>query len=81
MYAVLVGELCRTGLVLEGLMVLRDMVKANLRPGERLKERIFRSLLREARIREAMELNEALCRVGNGKVLDLLDLLIRNWTP
>lgn len=85
MYGVLVGELCRIGSVLDGLMVLRDMVKANLKPGERLRERIFGSLLREARIKEAMELKEALCCVGDGndgveKVLNLLDLLIRNWT-
>ncbi|GLT49227.1 hypothetical protein SLA2020_227990 [Shorea laevis] len=84
-YGVLVGEFCRTGLVLEGLSVLRDMVKVNLRPGEGLRERIFRSLLREARIREALELKEALSHLSNStdgveKVLNLLDLLIRNWT-
>ncbi|GKV24537.1 hypothetical protein SLEP1_g34138 [Rubroshorea leprosula] len=55
---VLVGGLCGAGLVLEGLRVLRDMVKENLRPGEGL---------REARIWEAMELKDALIHVGDGE--------------
>ncbi|KAJ6393334.1 hypothetical protein OIU77_022741 [Salix suchowensis] len=83
-YCVLVNGLCETGWVLEGLKVLKDMVSVGFLPVGRLKERVYRSLLREARVREAVELDKALCDCfedvsGDGvkKVIDLLDSLIR----
>ncbi|KAJ6428549.1 hypothetical protein OIU84_023883 [Salix udensis] len=60
-YCVLVNGLCETGWVLEGLKVLKDMVSVGFLPVGRLKERVYRSLLREARVREAVELDKALC--------------------
>ncbi|KAK8661861.1 hypothetical protein V6N13_091451 [Hibiscus sabdariffa] len=82
-YGVLVGGLCGGGLLLEGLMVLRDMLKVRLLPGEGLRKRVVGSLLREARVREAMALDRLLPRVrsdgGLDKVLDLLDHYIGNW--
>ncbi|KAE8665609.1 Tetratricopeptide repeat (TPR)-like superfamily protein [Hibiscus syriacus] len=83
-YGVLVGGLCGGGLVLEGLMVLRDMLRVHLLPGEGLRKRVVGSLLREARVREAMALDRLLPRVrsdgGLHKVLDLLDNYIGNWS-
>lgn len=86
-YCVLVNGLCETGWVLEGLKVLKDMVSVGFLPVGRLKERVYRSLLREARVREAVELDKALCDCfedvsgdGGKKVFDLLDSLIRNWS-
>lgn len=83
-YGILVGGLCANGLVLEGLRVLRDMLRVHLLPGEGLRKKVVRSLLREARINEAKALEELLPCVGYvgglNKVLDLLDLHIENWT-
>ncbi|KAJ6307813.1 hypothetical protein OIU76_017579 [Salix suchowensis] len=86
-YCVLVNGLCETGWVLEGMKVLKDMVSVGFLPVGRLKERVYRSLLREARVREAVELDKALCDCfedvsgdGGKKVIDLLDSLIRNWS-
>ena len=74
-------------MVFEALRVLREMVGVNLVPGRDLGKWVYRGLLREARIREAMELNEALGLVWDvsgdeamKKVLGLLDHLIGNWT-
>ena len=84
---ILVNGFCRKGMVFEALKVLREMVGVNLVPGRDLGKWVYRGLLREARIREAMELNEALGLVldVNGdeamkKVLGLLDHIIGNWT-
>lgn len=83
---VLVSGFCRNRMVLEALKVVRAMVAANVFPGGNLKKRICRGLLWEARIREAMELNEPLGCLGDGesdegagKVLVLLDHMIANW--
>uniref|UniRef100_A0A2P2K5V2 Pentatricopeptide repeat-containing protein n=1 Tax=Rhizophora mucronata TaxID=61149 RepID=A0A2P2K5V2_RHIMU len=86
-YGVLVNGFCRFGLVLEALKVLRDMVGVRLLPGGGLRERVYRSLLREARVKQAVELNQALCDCiedANGasveKVVKLLESMIVNWT-
>ncbi|CAK7335941.1 unnamed protein product [Dovyalis caffra] len=86
-FSVLVNGFCEFGWVLEGLKVLRDMVSVGFLPIGGLKERVYRSLLREARVREAVELDKALCDcfedVGGEsckEVIDLLDSLIRNWS-
>lgn len=87
-YSVLVHGFCNNDILLEGLRVLRVMVSENLVVGDDVRMFIYRGLLREARIRDAMELNETLCCVyasGAGdsetvkKVVDLLDCLIDNW--
>lgn len=78
-------------MVLEALKVVRAMVAANVVPCGDLRKRVYRGMLWEARIREAMELNEAVGWLGNGdendegdagarKVLALLDHMIANWT-
>ncbi|KAM1383823.1 hypothetical protein ACFX2F_036114 [Malus domestica] len=87
---VLVNGFCRKGMVCEGLKVLRAMLGANIVPGGGVRKWVYRGLLREARIKEAVELNEALgcVRVGaNGdesegvkKVLALLDHMIFSCT-
>ncbi|MFQ6636242.1 hypothetical protein Gotur_013902 [Gossypium turneri] len=80
-YGILVGGLCARGLVLEGLMVLRDMLRVRLLPGEGLRRKVVRSLLREARVREAKALDELLPCAGDlNKVLDFLDHHIGNWS-
>ncbi|GMY35070.1 pentatricopeptide repeat-containing protein At3g22470, mitochondrial-like [Fagus crenata] len=73
---ILVNGFCRIGMVLEALKVLRQMFG----------KWVYRGLLREARIKEAMELNEALGLVWDvggdeamKKVLGLLDCMIGNW--
>ncbi|KAG6791460.1 hypothetical protein POTOM_000581 [Populus tomentosa] len=86
-FCVLVNGLCEIGWVLEGLKVLKDMVSVGFLPIGGLKERVYRSLLSEARVKEAVELDKALCDCfedvggeGDKKVIDLLDSLIRNWS-
>ncbi|XP_059285221.1 uncharacterized protein LOC132038586 [Lycium ferocissimum] len=82
--AVLVNGFCKNDMVVEGLKVLRVMVFGNLKVGGEVRMLVYRSLLREARIKEAQELNEALkCVVngdkGNEEVVALLDSIISNW--
>ncbi|PON47994.1 Pentatricopeptide repeat [Trema orientale] len=80
---VLISGFCRNGMVLEALKVLRAMAAANVEPRGELRELVYRGLLREARVREAMELNAALefdCDEGRKKVLELLDRMIENWS-
>jgi pentatricopeptide repeat protein len=83
---ILVNGFCRIGMVLEALKVLREMVGVNLVPEREFAKWVYRGLLREARIKEAMELNEALGLVWDvggdeamKKVLGLLDCMIGNW--
>ncbi|WJZ80150.1 hypothetical protein VitviT2T_000087 [Vitis vinifera] len=83
-YSLLVHGFCRNGFVLEALKVLRAMVGADMAPAADLRTRVYRSLLREARIGEAKELDAVLRCVGDGgegfgKVANLLDRMIGNW--
>ncbi|CAI9783547.1 unnamed protein product [Fraxinus pennsylvanica] len=59
-YSVMVDGFCNNDILLEGLRVLRVMVSENLvvEVGDDVRVFIYRGLLREARIRDAMELNE-----------------------
>lgn len=84
---ILVCGFCRNGMVLEALKVLRSMVAVNLVPGRVLRKWVYRGLLREARIKEAVELNEALVWVEDGggdetvkKVVELFEKMIAVWT-
>jgi pentatricopeptide repeat protein len=84
---ILVYGFCKQGIVLEALKVLRAMVGVNLVPGRDLGTWVYRGLLREARIKDALELNEALGLVKDvvgdeavKKVLGLLDHMIVLWT-
>ena len=84
---ILVYGFCNLGIVLEALKVLRTMVGVNLVPGRDLGTWVYRGLLREARIKEALELIEALGLVKDvvgdeavKKVLGLLDHMIVLWT-
>ncbi|KAM1029988.1 hypothetical protein ACFX13_034621 [Malus domestica] len=80
----------RKGMVREGLKFQRAMLGANIMPGGGVRKWAYRGLLREARIKEAVELNEALGWVGLGanddesegvkKVLALLDHMIFSCT-
>ncbi|KAM1094298.1 hypothetical protein ACFX2B_009195 [Malus domestica] len=89
-HEVLVNGFCRKRMVCEGLKVLRAMLGANIVLRGDGRKWVYRGLLREARIKEAVELNEALgcVRVGaNGdesegvkKVLALLDHMIFSCT-
>ncbi|CAI0546308.1 unnamed protein product [Linum tenue] len=86
-YGVLVYGFCNLGLVLDSLKVLRDMVDEGLLPGNGLRRIVKRSLLWEARVCEAVELDTALsaCYTEGAagefytKLLNLLDSLIGNW--
>ncbi|XP_038876976.1 pentatricopeptide repeat-containing protein At3g22470, mitochondrial-like [Benincasa hispida] len=85
-YNTLIAGLCRKGMTLDALKVLRNMVNSNLVPDCDLRNWVFRCLLREAMIGEAMELNETLNFVGDQntsdhlrKVSELLDRIITNW--
>lgn len=82
--ALFVNGFCKNGMVVEGLKVLRMMVVGNLKIGDEVRMCVYRSLLREARIREAQELNKALkCAEngdkGNEEVVALLDGIISDW--
>ncbi|XP_041027386.1 pentatricopeptide repeat-containing protein At1g52620-like [Juglans microcarpa x Juglans regia] len=84
---ILVNGFCRNGMILEALKVLRAMVGVNLVPERGFGNWVYRGLLREARIGEALELNEALGSIKEiggdvavknvGKVLDHM---ISIWT-
>lgn len=82
--AILVNGFCKSDMVVEGLKVLRMMVVGKLKAGDEVRMWVYRGLLREARIREAQEVNEALKDVENGdkgneEVVVLLDGIISNW--
>ncbi|XP_057767664.1 uncharacterized protein LOC130987960 isoform X1 [Salvia miltiorrhiza] len=88
LYGVLVNGFCRNGMMLESLRVLRVMAGENLVIGDEIRVCIHRGLLREARVREALELNAALGSYTPGsdgstcvpeKVVHLLDQMIANW--
>ncbi|KAF5472213.1 hypothetical protein F2P56_008950 [Juglans regia] len=82
---ILVIGFCKNGMILEALKVLRAMVGVNLVP--ETGNWVYRGLLREARIEEALKLNEAL-----GSIMDIggdvavknvgkvLDHMISKWT-
>ncbi|KAJ9183375.1 hypothetical protein P3X46_007238 [Hevea brasiliensis] len=86
-YKLLVNGFCECGLILEAFRVLRDMVGVGFVPGSGLRRRVYRSLLREARVWEAVRLDEALRSYfgdanseGVKKVMELLDSTIGSWT-
>lgn len=83
-FAIAVNGLCGNGMVLECLKAVGKMVGVGFVPDPELRMRVFRGLLREARIKEAQELNEGLGCIGSGgegaqKVVALLDHMITNW--
>ncbi|KAF7801323.1 pentatricopeptide repeat-containing protein [Senna tora] len=75
MYRILIHGFSRKGFVLEGLKVFRAMVSAHIVPGCDCKEWVYRGLLRQARIKEAMELNDALCCV-DGEDLKRIAMMV-----
>ncbi|KAL5972492.1 hypothetical protein ACLOJK_039296 [Asimina triloba] len=85
-YALAVAGFCRNGKTLEALKVLKGMVGEGVVPGEEARRWVYRSLLREARVREAVELDAALGRVGEGDnsedkkaAFELIDGMVRDW--
>ncbi|KAF9594681.1 hypothetical protein IFM89_034364 [Coptis chinensis] len=88
LYGIVVRGLCRGFRTVEALMVVKRMVEGGVVVGSELRSWVYRSLLREARIKEALELNEVLgCDLvsdGGGdnlkRVIALLDQMINNWT-
>lgn len=87
-YAGLVDGFCMNGMILESLRVLRVMASENLVIGDEIRLYVYKGLLMEARVREALELNAALGRCtlgsdggtsGSEEVMDLLDKMIANW--
>lgn len=86
-YELLVNGFCEFGLILEALRVLRDMVGVGFVPGDRLRKRVYRSLLREARVWDAIRLDEASCSCfgdansdGVKQLTEMLDSMIGSWT-
>ncbi|CAN4078508.1 unnamed protein product [Withania somnifera] len=83
--AILVNGFCKNGMVVEGLKVLRMIVVGKLKVGGEVRMWVYRGLLREARIKEAQDVNEVLKCVENGdkgdeEVVAFLDTIISNWT-
>ncbi|KAJ8630463.1 hypothetical protein MRB53_023786 [Persea americana] len=75
---------CRNGWTLEALKALRKMVGEEMVPREDLRECIFKSLLREARVREAMEIDAALDCIREGEresqaAAELIDGMVCGW--
>lgn len=88
LYVGLVDGFCMNEMTLESLRVLRVMASENLVIGDEIRVCVYRGLLREARVREALDLNAALSRCtpgsdggtsGSEEVMDLLDKMIANW--
>lgn len=80
-YALLIKGFCKYNMVLEALMVLRVIVSENLVVGDDVRVCVYRGLLREARIREAQELNKAwkMESEGNKNLMEILDHIISSW--
>ncbi|PIN11774.1 hypothetical protein CDL12_15621 [Handroanthus impetiginosus] len=87
-YAVLIDGFCKNGMILDALRVLRVMSSENLVVGSGVRNWVYRGLLRDARVGEALELKAALdsCTLGSddgafcrSEVVDLLDRMISNW--
>ncbi|XP_058096173.1 uncharacterized protein LOC131241371 [Magnolia sinica] len=85
-YGMAVTGFCRNGRTLEALKVLRGMVSAGVAPEEDVRGWVYRSLLREARVKEAVELDGALGRVREGgkggdrdAAVELMDQMVRDW--
>ncbi|GMH27713.1 hypothetical protein Nepgr_029556 [Nepenthes gracilis] len=84
-YGVLICGFCGNSMLFEGLKVLRQMISSNCALEMEVRMAVYRGLLREARIREAKELNEKLECIGDGvsdgaeKVLKLIDEIISKW--
>ncbi|GER32438.1 pentatricopeptide repeat (PPR) superfamily protein [Striga asiatica] len=80
-YAVLVDGFCKRGMSLDSLRVLQVMAGGDLVIGREIRMWVYRGLLREARVKEALDLNAALdCgTLGSKEVVDLLDKMIANW--
>ncbi|XP_028752854.1 pentatricopeptide repeat-containing protein At4g11690-like [Neltuma alba] len=81
-YGIFIHGFCRKGFVLEGLKVLRAMVGANTAPTCDSKDCVYRGLLRQARIKEAKELNDAFGCVdvaGLKRISLLLENMIAEW--
>ncbi|WCJ33267.1 hypothetical protein M5689_014641 [Euphorbia peplus] len=82
-YEVMVIGFCDLGLKFEALRVLRDMVHVGFVPGGGLRSRVYRSLLMDARVIEAVDFNRVLGSCSRDfdaeKLLELLDSMIRSW--
>ncbi|KAL3655092.1 hypothetical protein CASFOL_000878 [Castilleja foliolosa] len=85
LYGDLIDGFCRNGMILDALRVLRVMADGNLVIGSEIRFRVYRGLLREARVDEALELKAIFdCGTlgsngGTKEVVDLLDRMITNW--
>ncbi|KAK7329381.1 hypothetical protein VNO77_23544 [Canavalia gladiata] len=86
-YEVLIPGLCSNGLLLDALKALGDMLDthASSVPSSHSKDSVYRALLREARVNQALEFNAALKSLstdGEGKerVLLLLQRLVAQFT-
>lgn len=84
-YGIVVKGLCRSYKTFEALGVVKKMVEEKVVVGGELRDWVYRGLLREARVKEAVEVNEALgCDlVGEEelqRVVGLLDRIICQWT-
>ncbi|XP_023000755.1 pentatricopeptide repeat-containing protein At3g22470, mitochondrial-like [Cucurbita maxima] len=85
-YKTLIAGLCRKGMVLDALKILKNMIDSNLVPDYDLRSWVCMCLLREAMIGEATELSETLNSIADRnisdhlrKVSELLDRVINNW--
>ncbi|XP_020976611.1 uncharacterized protein LOC107639096 [Arachis ipaensis] len=92
-YEVVVEGLCRNGFVFEGLSAARDMVVAGEGVASScggLREWIYRGMLKEARVEDAVELNDAILgfeKCGGSddeeeskeRVLAVLERVIARW--
>ncbi|KAL6494425.1 hypothetical protein OROGR_031225 [Orobanche gracilis] len=87
-YAILIDGFCRNWMILDALRVLRVMASGDLMIGSEIRMWVYRGLLREARVKEALDLNAALgCGTlrSDGGILDskevvgLLERMIAEW--
>uniref|UniRef100_A0A1D1YE23 Pentatricopeptide repeat-containing protein At1g31920 n=1 Tax=Anthurium amnicola TaxID=1678845 RepID=A0A1D1YE23_9ARAE len=81
-YRAVVQGLCRHGKTLEALRVLRQMVDGcgfEVVVASDVTACVHSSLLREARIRDAQELDRAFAGAGEEEPMEVLDRIIHNW--
>ncbi|KAJ6852400.1 uncharacterized protein M6B38_255505 [Iris pallida] len=79
MYRIAVAGFCAGWRAREGVRAAREMVRDGLGVGEEERRWLRRSLLREARVDEALEVDAAVAAGDGEEIGRLLDRIIRDW--
>ncbi|XP_020573299.1 uncharacterized protein LOC110019803 [Phalaenopsis equestris] len=79
---------CEGGRAIEAVRVVREMAREGVLPTEEIRILLCLALLREARVQEGLNFDDAVRKVGEGKnnngdgiagITELLDRMIKDW--